>query len=114
MYMTISPSAARWLVGARGGKLEVNFPAVALWKDAPAAMLGKLRVNVGDISWEKGTWVSKWLRGRTAELEYGSYTSSRGGSRWAKTAKKDLDNIGALTDCPIRFQVRNEMNGKRQ
>ena len=73
-------------------------------------MLGKMKINVGDISWERGEWVSNWIRGRTAELEYGSYTSSGRGSRWSKAAKKDLDNIGALTDCPVRFQVRYYRN----
>ena len=70
-------------------------------------MLGKMKISVGDISWERGAWVSNWIRGRTAELEYGSYTNS-GRGRWSKTAKKELESIGALTDCPIRFQVREE------
>ena len=104
------PPPTRWLVGAKGGKLETSFPAVALWQGAPPTMLGKMKINVGDISWERGEWVSNWIRGRTAELEYGSYTSSGRGSRWSKAAKKDLDNIGALTDCPVRFQVRYYRN----
>ena len=86
---------------------------MALWQDAPPTMLGKMKLNVGDMSWDKGAWVSNWIRGRTAELEYGSYTSSGRGSRWSKATKKDLENSGALADCPIRFQVRDIVPSKK-
>ena len=93
------------MAGARGSKIEAIFPAVALWEDAPPAMKGKIRVHAGDLTWEKGSWVSRWINGRTVELEYGTHTSSRTGTRWSKANGNDIETAGAMTECPIRFQV---------
>ena len=95
----------RWLAGAKGSKIEAFFPAVALWKDAPPTMKGKMRIHVGDLTWEKGSWVSKWISGRMLELEYGAHTKSRGGSRWSKANENDIEKAGAIAECPIRLQV---------
>ena len=95
----------RWLAGAKGSKIETFFPAVALWQDAPPTMKGKMRIHVGDLTWEKGSWVSKWISGRMLELEYGAHTKSRGGSRWSKANENDIEKAGAIAECPIRLQV---------
>ena len=103
----------RWLAGAKGSKIEAFFPAVALWKDAPPTMKGKMRIHVGDLTWEKGSWVSKWISGRMLELEYGAHTKSRGGSRWSKANENDIEKAGATAECPIRLQVMLEEDGKK-
>ena len=62
----------------------------------------RYRVHAADVQFERGQWVSRWVRGRTMEMEAGRISDK---GKWLPATEKMIEKWELVTDIPVRFQV---------
>ena len=83
-----------------------------LWSDATDTMVAAYSIDTGDVRFDRGEWCSNWVRGRSARIKVGQY-SSGDRPRWVAVAESKLEEAKIDLDFPLRVQINLTQEANR-